>query len=64
MWRPSPVGVTTCRLIARKGNILVVEGLDAINGTTVFDIKPFWLKYDSINIEQYKCPSWVDKLEF
>ena len=64
MWRPSPVGVTTCRLIERNGNILVVDGLDSIDGTVVFDIKPFWLQYDSIDMEQYRCPDWVDKLGF
>ncbi len=38
--RPNRIGVTVCRLIAVDGNALEVEGLDAIDGTPVLDIKP------------------------
>ncbi|MBN1107484.1 MAG: SAM-dependent methyltransferase [Bacteroidales bacterium] len=38
--RPSLIGMTSVRLVERKGNILRVTGLDAINGTPVLDIKP------------------------
>ncbi|MDZ7740425.1 MAG: tRNA (N6-threonylcarbamoyladenosine(37)-N6)-methyltransferase TrmO [Bacteroidota bacterium] len=37
--RPSPIGVTTVKLLERKGNTLKVTGLDAIDGTPVLDIK-------------------------
>ena len=40
-FRPSPIGVTVTKLMAREGNTLVVEGLDALDGTPVIDIKPF-----------------------
>lgn len=40
-FRPSSIGVTTVNLIERKGNILKVTGLDAMNNTPVLDIKPF-----------------------
>jgi len=39
--RPNPIGVTVVDLVAVEGNVLVVRGLDAINGTPVLDIKPF-----------------------
>ncbi|MTI61619.1 MAG: tRNA (N6-threonylcarbamoyladenosine(37)-N6)-methyltransferase TrmO [Firmicutes bacterium] len=39
--RPSPIGVTTVKLLGRKGNVLKVSGLDAVNGTPVVDIKPY-----------------------
>ncbi len=39
-FRPSLIGLTRVRLLERKGNILKVTGLDAINGTPVLDIKP------------------------
>ncbi len=45
-FRPSPVGVTVAKLKARKGNTLVVEGLDALDGTPVLDIKPFVRTFD------------------
>ena len=39
--RPNPVGVITVRLLERRDNILKVEGLDAIDGTPVIDLKPY-----------------------
>jgi tRNA-Thr(GGU) m(6)t(6)A37 methyltransferase TsaA len=45
--RPNPVGVATVRLLERRNNILKVEGLDAIDGTPVIDIKPYTPRYDS-----------------
>jgi tRNA-Thr(GGU) m(6)t(6)A37 methyltransferase TsaA len=38
--RPNPIGATEVELIARKGNVLEVRGLDAIDGTPVLDLKP------------------------
>ncbi|MFX1573686.1 MAG: tRNA (N6-threonylcarbamoyladenosine(37)-N6)-methyltransferase TrmO [Promethearchaeota archaeon] len=45
--RPNPICMTTVKLIERKGNILFVEQLDAIDGTPVIDIKPHLPYYDS-----------------
>ena len=45
--RPNPVGRTTVRLLQRQSNILRVEGLDAIDGTPVIDIKPYLPGYDA-----------------
>ncbi len=39
--RPNPIGVTVVDLLAVEGNVLVVKGLDALNGSPVLDIKPF-----------------------
>ncbi|MHA1791243.1 MAG: tRNA (N6-threonylcarbamoyladenosine(37)-N6)-methyltransferase TrmO [Promethearchaeota archaeon] len=38
--RPNPIGITTVKLLKIEGNKIFVEGLDAINGTPVLDIKP------------------------
>ena len=57
--RPNPVGKATVRLLQRQGNILIVEGLDAIDGTPVIDIKPYLPGNDSV--KDAKVPSWVDK---
>jgi len=38
--RPNPIGVTMTDLVAVEGNVLRVQGLDAINGTPVLDLKP------------------------
>ena len=37
--RPNRLGVTVCRLLKIENNILYVQGLDAIDGTPVLDIK-------------------------
>ena len=57
--RPNPLGMSVVRLLERRGNILKVIGLDAIDGTPVVDIKPY-LPGDSI--AQAKMPDWVYKL--
>lgn len=38
--RPNRLGVSVCRIVAVDGLTLKVEGLDAIDGTPVVDIKP------------------------
>ncbi|NBB16439.1 tRNA (N6-threonylcarbamoyladenosine(37)-N6)-methyltransferase TrmO [Caulobacter sp. SLTY] len=38
--RPNRLGVTVCSIVAVEGRTLIVEGLDAIDGTPVLDIKP------------------------
>jgi tRNA-Thr(GGU) m(6)t(6)A37 methyltransferase TsaA len=37
--RPNPIGMTRVRLVKREGNRLLVEGLDAREGSPVLDIK-------------------------
>jgi tRNA-Thr(GGU) m(6)t(6)A37 methyltransferase TsaA len=38
--RPNGIGVTEVELVSIQGNILTVRGLDALNETTVLDLKP------------------------
>jgi len=45
-YRPNPIGVTVARLISVDGNVLEVEGLDAMNGSPVIDIKPYVARFD------------------
>jgi len=62
--RPSKLGNTTVKLIACKGNELIVKGLDAINDTPVLDIKPcnisFYKKHsETIDTNRLKfSPRW------
>ncbi len=39
--RPNPIGLTRVKLLKREGNILIVQGLDAFEGSPVLDIKFF-----------------------
>ena len=57
--RPNPIGKATVRLLERKGNILKVRGLDAIDETPVLDIKPYIPGYDSV--DNARAPSWMIK---
>lgn len=57
--RPNPVGKATVRLLKRQGNILKVEGLDAIDGTPVIDIKPYIPGLDSA--DDARVPPWMAK---
>lgn len=43
-----------------EGNVITVKGLDAVNGTPVLDVKPYFPDYD--RIESPKVPEWVTRL--
>ena len=58
--RPNPIGVTTVELIGVDGNVLRVRGLDAIDGTPVLDIKPYYPAFD--RVEKPRLPEWVRRL--
>ena len=57
--RPNRIGIATVRLLERQSNILRVQGLDAINGTPVIDIKPYIPGNDSVT--NAKVPSWITR---
>lgn len=59
--RPNPIGVTAVRLLERKGNVLRVEGLDAIDGTPVIDIKPYNPVYYTAS--EVKVADWMLRLQ-
>ena len=46
--RPNLIGLTVVELIERKGNVLKVAGLDALDGTPVLDVKPYIPEIDSV----------------
>jgi tRNA (adenine37-N6)-methyltransferase len=38
--RPNPIGTTIAHLARREGNVLLVRGIDCLDGTPLLDIKP------------------------
>jgi tRNA (Thr-GGU) A37 N-methylase len=58
--RPNPVGITAVRLLGIRGSTLTVQGLDAIDGTPVLDIKPYVPEFD--RVPKPKVPGWMRKL--
>ena len=55
--RPNPIGVAVVPLIERRENVLRVQGLDALDGSPVLDIKPYLPPYDSI--ANTLLPAWA-----
>jgi tRNA-Thr(GGU) m(6)t(6)A37 methyltransferase TsaA len=58
--RPNPIGITAVRLLARRDHILDVTGLDAIDGTPLLDLKPYFPAFD--RIEAPTTPEWTLRL--
>lgn len=50
-YRPNPIGLSSVRLVAvedsTEGKVLVVEGADMLDGTPIYDIKPYLAFTDS-----------------
>jgi tRNA-Thr(GGU) m(6)t(6)A37 methyltransferase TsaA len=44
--RPNPIGLSVVRLLARRDNILDIEGVDVLDGTPLLDIKPYVPDFD------------------
>ncbi len=59
--RPNPVLMTTVSLTARRGNILEVTGLDAIDGSPVVDIKPFFTERQPR--DDVRVPQWMQRIQ-
>jgi tRNA (Thr-GGU) A37 N-methylase len=58
--RPNRIGVTICRLLKVDGLTLHVEGLDAIDGTPVVDIKPVMSGF--LPRGEVREPAWAAEL--
>jgi tRNA (adenine37-N6)-methyltransferase len=58
--RPNRVGVTICRLVSIDNLSLEVDGLDAIDGTPVLDIKPYMQEFAARG--EIRQPQWVGEL--
>jgi len=58
--RPNPIGVTAVEIVKVGEDRLEVKGLDAIDGTPVLDIKPYFPKYD--RVRSAVVPAWVNEL--
>ena len=58
--RPNPIGLAVVELLERQDTTLVVQGLDAYNGTPVLDLKPYdpWDR-----VENPRVPAWWKRLD-
>ncbi|HWC22472.1 MAG TPA: SAM-dependent methyltransferase [Flexivirga sp.] len=58
--RPNRLGVSRCGLVGVEGRVLVVEGLDAVEGTPVLDIKPWMAEFGPRG--EVRQPAWAGEL--
>jgi tRNA (adenine37-N6)-methyltransferase len=59
--RPNRLGVSTCSLLGVEGLDLHVQGLDAIDGSPVLDVKPFMREFEPPDAS-VRQPSWSTEL--
>ena len=57
--RPNQIGITAVEIVSVTDRTLTVKGLDAIDGTPVLDIKPYYPAYDR---REAVVPEWVGRL--
>ena len=57
--RPNRIGMTAVEVLSVSDDSLTVSGLDAVDGTPVLDIKPYYPVYDK---KDATVPEWVDRL--
>lgn len=57
--RPNPIGLTVVELLSHEGRALRVRGVDMLDGTPVFDIKPY---LSSIPMERLRR-GWLAEVE-
>ncbi len=57
-YRPNLIGSTVCRVRGVEGTTVHVQGLDAIDGTPVIDIKPYMTAFAPRG--EIREPGWVE----
>ncbi|KAK4604964.1 hypothetical protein RGQ29_013150 [Quercus rubra] len=57
--RPCPIGLTVAKVEAVQDNMVLLSGVDLVDGTPVLDIKPYLPYCDSI--EGARVPKWVSE---
>ncbi|HEY3592955.1 MAG TPA: TrmO family methyltransferase, partial [Polyangiaceae bacterium] len=53
-------GLAVARVIARRGAVLTVRDLDAIDGTPILDIKPVMREF--LPVGEVSQPEWATEL--
>ncbi|MEQ1875170.1 MAG: SAM-dependent methyltransferase [Bdellovibrionia bacterium] len=58
--RPNRIGTSVCRILKIDGLRLTLEGLDAIHGTPVLDIKPWVREFGPRGVTRQ--PTWATEI--
>jgi len=59
--RPNGIGLSIVSLVRREGNVLVVKGVDVLDGTPLLDIKPYIPRFDAV---ESASNGWVQDTEW
>jgi len=57
--RPNPIGFCVAELVEIEDCVLVVKGLDALEGSPIVDIKPYIPRADSV--PDARVPEWTSR---
>jgi len=57
--RPNRLGLTIVKLLKREGRFLKVEGLDMVEGSPIFDLKPYTLRDQKLEARF----GWLDSVD-
>jgi len=55
-FRPNLIGLTLCKILSVKGNIVEIDKIDAFNDTPILDLKPYIPQIDSA---ESSAPDWL-----
>lgn len=58
--RPNPIGLSIVRMVRREGNILHLDGVDALDCAPLLDIKPYIARFDRIEATRN---GWQDEVD-
>lgn len=58
--RPNRIGVSSCEILGVEGRSVLVQGLDAIDGTPVLDLKPYFASFEPRTT--VREPDWVSEI--
>ncbi len=58
--RPNTICATVVRLLERKENVIKIEGLDALDGSPIVDIKPYIPFYEAVG--EAKLADWMERI--
>ena len=57
--RPNPIAISTCKLLEIQKNVVIIDNIDAFEGTPVIDIKPYIAGNDYV--KDARIPQWVNQ---
>lgn len=58
--RPNGIGLSIVELIGRDGNVLLLDGVDILDGTPLLDIKPYSARFDRVENTRN---GWQDEVD-